>query len=105
MKDLKELMDEMELDEVVGGLASPLVARPELADLNDLASKLASRLASEGYTAETLADRIASLSLADRLALAKIFIPDRLASGLIEENDGSALASSLADELKKRLVL
>ncbi len=104
MKDLKELLNEMELDKVTGGAARPLAAAPELADMELLASGLAARLADEGYTGESLVDRLAKLPLADKLALAKIYIPDRLASGLADDNDELALAARLAEEIKKRLI-
>ena len=105
MKELKELLYEMELDKVVGGLSVSRLLDSGLEDRELLASGLVSKLLKEGYTAESLADRLAKLPLVDRLSLAKIYLADELASGLVKEEDELALTSALVKAIKERLAI
>ena len=100
-KDIKEIIDENELDEVVGGITKPIYGLPKMTDLNAYASAFLARLAQEGYTAETLVEGLKKLTLAELIALAKAYIPEQLAS--INLSDKLAIAIKLAEELKQYL--
>ena len=103
MKDFTDIIDELDLEKVTGGLVDELA----LAQAGGRADKLLSlrplveKLKAEGYSLALASEAVAKLAPAKKLALAKYALADELASGRLAENDELALAKGLADVLAK----
>ena len=98
MKDLKSIIDEMNLESIVGGLGKDALnsegiglaeKRPQLL------SNLADLLKSHGYDLALTTEAIKKLPLADKLALGRVLLAD----DLVDENNEEALADKLAKKL------
>lgn len=80
MRDLKEILEEVDLEEVVGGLANNEGGNVNLIDSLQLAptqyiANFAQILAKEGYDLQTLKSSLSSLPLEKKVALLRFIKP------------------------------
>ena len=92
-------LDDLQLDDIVGGLALEASNDNDKLAIGDLVEQLVSRLRAKNLSLEAIKEKLAQLTLADLHALAKSLIPESLAVNNLA-NDKATLVKKLAEAIK-----
>lgn len=95
----KNQLDDLQLDDIVGGLALEASNDNDKLAIGDLVEQLVSRLRAKNLSLEAIKEKLAQLTLADLHALAKSLIPEGLAVNNLA-NDKATLVKKLAEAIK-----